>query len=126
MQKNVIQFDSDASFCPRCGGILPTLAPTGGLICLICRFEVEIDTETLAEHIVSYEVMFNSRTNYKEEQKLKTAQEGEAEGPLVERRCPRCGNDTMSYASLQLRSADEGQTVFYTCTKCQFKETENS
>lgn len=50
----------------------------------------------------------------------------EIEGPVVERRCPKCANNKMSYATLQLRSADEGQTVFYTCTKCSFKETENS
>jgi len=126
MERSVIKFDSDVNFCPRCGAILPTLEPTGGLVCLICRLEVEVDTEALAEHVVSYEVLFNSRNNYKDEQKLKRAQRAGGEGPLVERRCPRCGNDTMSYASLQLRSADEGQTVFYTCTKCQFKETENS
>lgn len=41
------------------------------------------------------------------------------EGPIVERKCPKCGNDRMSYATLQLRSADEGQTVFYTCTECK-------
>lgn len=41
------------------------------------------------------------------------------EGPIVERVCPKCGNDKMSYATLQLRSADEGQTVFYTCTNCK-------
>jgi len=52
--------------------------------------------------------------------------EDEAEGPVIDRKCPRCPNDKMSYATLQLRSADEGQTVFYTCTKCNFKETENS
>lgn len=42
------------------------------------------------------------------------------DGPLVERVCPKCGNDKMSYATLQLRSADEGQTVFYTCTQCKW------
>ena len=43
----------------------------------------------------------------------------EDDGPVVERKCPKCGNETMSYATLQLRSADEGQTVFFTCTKCK-------
>ena len=52
--------------------------------------------------------------------------ENEAEGPTVDRRCPKCGFDKMSYATLQLRSADEGQTVFFTCLKCKFKESENS
>ena len=52
--------------------------------------------------------------------------ENEAEGPTVDRMCPKCGFDKMSYATLQLRSADEGQTVFFTCLKCKFKESENS
>jgi len=46
--------------------------------------------------------------------------EDDTDGPIVERRCPQCQNDKMSYATLQLRSADEGQTVFYTCTKCKY------
>ena len=74
---------------------------------------------------VKYVVEFNTKSDYIEEQQLKSAQ-SKTDGPLVERKCPKCGNDTMSYASLQLRSADEGQTIFYTCTKCQYKETENS
>ena len=52
--------------------------------------------------------------------------EPEAEGPTVDRRCPKCGYEKMSYATLQLRSADEGQTVFFTCLKCKHKESENS
>lgn len=48
-----------------------------------------------------------------------TKKEDGDEGPIVERLCPKCGNEKMSYATLQLRSADEGQTVFYTCTKCK-------
>ena len=41
------------------------------------------------------------------------------DGCVVERKCPHCKNDKMSYTTLQLRSADEGQTVFYTCTRCK-------
>lgn len=64
-----------------------------------------------------YEIEFNSPKGFMVDAELgKTG----SEGPIVERRCPKCGNDTMSYATLQLRSADEGQTVFYTCTKCRF------
>uniref|UniRef100_A0A1X7VAQ9 DNA-directed RNA polymerase I subunit RPA12 n=1 Tax=Amphimedon queenslandica TaxID=400682 RepID=A0A1X7VAQ9_AMPQE len=44
----------------------------------------------------------------------------------ADRKCPQCGNDEMTYTTQQTRSADEGQTVFYTCPKCKFKETENS
>lgn len=53
-------------------------------------------------------------------------EEDEEAGPVVDRKCPRCENEKMSYVTLQLRSADEGQTVFYTCTRCNFKESENS
>lgn len=78
---------------------------------------------------VTYEINFNSRETYeknkKDHKKTKIKEEDE-EGPIVERKCSKCGNERMSYATLQLRSADEGQTVFYTCTKCKNKETENS
>ncbi len=37
----------------------------------------------------------------------------------VEHKCPNCGNDEMTYTTQQTRSADEGQTVFYTCPKCK-------
>ena len=116
-------FHCDANFCPRCGAILPTLGSNGGLACIVCKFELAIEVMEDAE--VKYVVHFNTRSEYLEEQQLKSAQ-SKTDGPLVERRCPKCGNDTMSYASLQLRSADEGQTIFYTCPKCQHKETENS
>lgn len=74
---------------------------------------------------VKYTVHFN-KIPTKRTQANDQEDDEEAEGPVVERKCLKCGNNKMSYATLQLRSADEGQTVFYTCTKCQFKETENS
>lgn len=48
------------------------------------------------------------------------------DGPSVQRDCPYCGNGQMTYVTLQLRAADEGQTVIYTCTQCKKKEVENS
>lgn len=71
---------------------------------------------------VKYTIHFNARDAYDDKSKKNTGEEG----PIVDRKCPKCGNDKMSYATLQLRSADEGQTVFYTCTKCKYKENENS
>lgn len=40
--------------------------------------------------------------------------------------CPKCNNPELLCSSAQLRSADEGQTVFYTCEKCGYKETVQS
>lgn len=72
---------------------------------------------------IQYTIDFNKIPNKKDEE---DSDDDGAEGPIVERKCVKCGNDKMSYATLQLRSADEGQTVFFTCTKCNFKESENS
>ena len=32
--------------------------------------------------------------------------------------CPKCAHPELQYYTMQLRSADEGQTVFYECSKC--------
>lgn len=53
----------------------------------------------------------------------------EVTGPAratVEETCPKCGNLEMDYYTLQLRSADEGQTVFYECKKCGHKFSVNN
>lgn len=76
---------------------------------------------------IRYTIHFNSLEAYAKNTKEENRkEEPQSEGPTVDRMCPKCGNDKMSYATLQLRSADEGQTVFYTCTKCKYKENENS
>ena len=42
----------------------------------------------------------------------------------VQKECPKCGCKKMTYATRQTRSADEGQTVFYTCPKCRYVANE--
>lgn len=44
----------------------------------------------------------------------------------IDQTCPECGNPTVTFYTLQLRSADEGSTVFYTCPKCKYKWNTNN
>ena len=89
---------------------------------MCCRYVVS--SSLFDEKIVTYEVHFNSQENTAVRKKKKD--DDQADGPVIERKCPKCGHDQMSYAAIQLRSADEGQTVFFTCLKCRYKESENS
>ncbi|XP_067625044.1 DNA-directed RNA polymerase I subunit RPA12 [Eurosta solidaginis] len=116
-------FNSEPGFCPVCGSILPLMNTVGNVVCYNCR--KEFPPEVFGAQEVEYTIHFNSYDPGKVSAKTKI-EANEAEGPIVERKCPKCGHMQMSYATLQLRSADEGQTVFFTCLKCKFKESENS
>jgi len=110
-------FDPEVDFCSACGALLPVLSVKGDVHCVACKLKISVDN--FKESEVVYSVKFNKVKRPKKKTE-------DADGPVIERTCPKCGNDKMSFATLQLRSADEGQTVFFTCTKCGFKETENS
>jgi len=45
---------------------------------------------------------------------------------LVSEECQKCKNPKMYFWTQQLRSADEGQTIFYECPKCGHRLSLNS
>lgn len=109
-------FTTTPGFCPDCGSILPTLRISGNVICYNCK--KNFLPEIFGSMATEYTIHFNTYDAGKA--KLKAEKDEVADGPVVERKCPKCGHDKMSYATLQLRSADEGQTVFFTCLKCKY------
>ncbi len=46
-------------------------------------------------------------------------------GPTTETRCPECGHDRAFWEMKQIRSADESETRFFTCTECEHKWRED-
>ncbi|XP_072497630.1 DNA-directed RNA polymerase I subunit RPA12 [Notamacropus eugenii] len=114
-------FHSDSDFCPECGSILPLPGTLDTVTCPRCDFS--IDVREFEGKVVATSVVFH---------KLGTPlmvpeEEGpEFQGPVIDRRCSNCGHEGMAYHTRQMRSADEGQTVFYTCTNCRFQEKEDS
>lgn len=69
--------------------------------------------------VAAYEIILNSVEDIDNVVKNEQNKDSADDGPIAERRCNACGHNQMSYAAIQLRSADEGQTVFYTCLKCK-------
>uniref|UniRef100_A0A0N5ANU2 DNA-directed RNA polymerase subunit n=1 Tax=Syphacia muris TaxID=451379 RepID=A0A0N5ANU2_9BILA len=110
----------DSEFCSVCGAILPVPVTAPSLVvCALCHSH---HTFQPIENRITY------RTEKLYGHGLKQAlsnSKGE-ENPIVDKICDKCGYDKMSYACRQTRSADEGQTVYYTCLKCKNSIVENA
>lgn len=52
--------------------------------------------------------------------------EVKVKGAKINIPCPKCNHGELSFNTAQVRSADEGQTVFYFCEKCGYKDTVQS
>ncbi|KAI7864604.1 hypothetical protein BDF14DRAFT_1875892 [Spinellus fusiger] len=105
-------------FCPECGNLLDM---AGG----ICSFAYKTAGDESTKVVTgSSERAFQSSLKAKRHLVQQTQQK-EAEA-MIKEKCPSCGHDEMAYHTMQLRSADEGQTVFYNCKKCGYKYKLNS
>lgn len=95
-----------------------------GIRCIICTGIDWICFSDFDSMKSEYTMNFNTLENVNIAKKKKDM--GNAcDGPIVDRICKKCGHNQMSYAAMQLRSADEGQTVFFTCVKCKYVNRNN-
>eukprot|EP00658_Telonema_sp_P-2_P010503 TRINITY_DN13958_c0_g1_i1.p2 TRINITY_DN13958_c0_g1~~TRINITY_DN13958_c0_g1_i1.p2 ORF type:complete len:139 (-),score=36.76 TRINITY_DN13958_c0_g1_i1:488-904(-) len=104
----------NSDFCSCCGGLL-TIPDFGKHIeCANCNTQTAV-TDFEQKSLFSSNkprafapdaCMGGQATNRKDQ--LATVKET----------CPKCGYEEMAFYCLQLRSVDEGQTVFYSCLNC--------
>ncbi|KAK7477874.1 hypothetical protein BaRGS_00030870 [Batillaria attramentaria] len=116
-------FTSDLDFCPDCGTVLPLPGLDDVIVCRKCDYRVEV----AAFHQIELQtnIVFNEPKKETDMGPTETSSANPT-GPKVDRRCPQCGHEGMTYTTRQTRSADEGQTVFYTCVECKFQDIEYS
>lgn len=55
---------------------------------------------------------------------VQTVDLAEEEQAVTQTPCEKCGHPEVTFTTAQLRSADEGSTVFFTCPKCNHKYVE--
>ena len=108
----------DTLFCPQCRNILDYPTDHAFVTCSVCGQQQS--PEVFEKH------PFITKSKIKVSLSQPQAESTTAEGALIKEKCPKCGNPEMSFHTMQLRSADEGQTVFYVCLKCSFKYSLNT
>lgn len=104
-------------FCPKCGTLLrpKKVGKKLSYYCPSCGYES--DNAPRNSQVVT-KVVSDEGEVIIEEDKMS--------GPMVEARCPKCGNEHAYVEIVQTRAADEPPTRIYTCTRCKYSWREYS
>ncbi|KAF9015903.1 DNA-directed RNA polymerase I kDa polypeptide [Hymenopellis radicata] len=107
-------------FCPTCGTLLDLPKDSENHVtCDQCAHEEPASSyENIEITTHSHPDAFPSALRQKRKTQTKR-HEGADQGTAVSEKCPACGHMLAYSKELQLRSADEGSTVFYTCASCK-------
>lgn len=133
-------------FCPECHNLLDLPGDEEFVLCVVCgarqsakrtcKLYVALISNFLFLVFEDKPFVTHSRKDVfggveedehkKSHKKHSHQHHGGNHGATIKERCPKCGNPEMTFQTMQLRSADEGQTVFYTCPKCSYKYSVNT
>ncbi|KAJ3413992.1 DNA-directed RNA polymerase I core subunit rpa12 [Chytridiales sp. JEL 0842] len=110
-------------FCPDCASLIDTPgADDSQVSCRICGTSVDASAfDNIQVLTESKSGAFPSRPKPAKESTKSGSSKTSAhlrDGATIKEKCPKCEAPEMVFHTAQLRSADEGQTVFYSCVKC--------
>ena len=108
-------------FCPQCRATL-AVDSSGRINCGCCEYESNLSymdpSELPSITTVSQDTLKPTWARSDEEQAALRSSNTPTRA-TVEEACLRCGHGEVGFYTVQLRSVDEGQTVFYECPKCK-------
>ncbi|KAL3840202.1 hypothetical protein ACJIZ3_024793 [Penstemon smallii] len=114
----------DFMFCEMCGSLL-TFKSTKYARCPLCKSKKPL--KDIVQHEIRYTI---SAEDMRRELGVSSLDDIEEEKELKQMdynaKCRACQHLGLAYVARQTRSADEGQTIFYSCPVCAHKQTENS
>ena len=114
---------SSPDFCLSCGNIVTFPSISNVLECSSCKFSINLIDYPNRKQVTIKN--YNEKKDWLDQYKRRKDRVEEKvgngkskKGAIVTQKCGECGNNEMYFYTLQLRSADEGSTVFYECVKC--------
>lgn len=115
-------------FCLSCGNLLETNADRKDLItCEVCgQQNKDISNKVIITRSKPTAFPSSLRTRLRSVVAAPTEADTAPQDATVKKACEKCNNDLCTWTAVQLRSADEGSTVFYTCTECRHKWSEQN
>jgi DNA-directed RNA polymerase subunit M len=105
-------------FCDKCGALLiPTRdeKKKTTLRCPKCGIKTKSNTVEEGKYVLTQKI----EHSVKDETVVIDDEVGGEALPTATVECPRCGHNRASYWQSQIRSADEGMTLFYRCVNCR-------
>ena len=109
-------------FCTDCGNLLDGSIGNRKrtLHCQVCGTKNQ-DTADTTVTTTSKPSAFPSILRQKRSDVQTLTEDDVRKGAVIDQQCPECKGRRTRYYTQQLRSADEGETVFYTCEDCGHK-----
>ncbi len=106
-------------FCPSCHNTL-SVDSSGDIRCNICPYTSNLSAMQSLPELTTYSIdtpMPLWAKSDREQMALRAAKEPSR--ATVEEPCVKCNHPEVGFYTVQMRSVDEGQTVFYECPNCK-------
>ena len=96
-------------FCPKCGSILrPKVKGKKKVLYCTCGYSKSMEGEESPE----------IKEKNASAKKIEVVHDENETMPKIKITCEKCGNEVAYYWTAQTRAADEPETRFFKCTKC--------
>mmetsp|Transcript_17369 Transcript_17369/g.24140 ORF Transcript_17369/g.24140 Transcript_17369/m.24140 type:complete len:118 (-) Transcript_17369:123-476(-) len=106
-------------FCPSCRMILK-ISETGDVECTVCSYTSNLNQMNgIPVRITVSKPRPVPLWAKSDEEQAALRSVKETTRATVEEPCVKCGHPEVGFYTVQLRSVDEGQTVFYECPACK-------